>query len=508
MTSTILRELDELHKHFMSNTFSYIPGHVYLKNKDGLILGCNEEQAKFIGLKSSSEAIGKTIFDLIDNQEEAKRITEIDQRVIQTGDIHTIEEMYRSQWFLSKKVPLKNLNGEVIGLLGISLEVTKQKEQELSKSIATDNLLLHIPGHVYWKNKAGVFLGCNAEQAKYAGLKNPGDIVGKTNFDVGDKETAMRTIEIDNRVMETGETQIAEEKHGCRWFLSKKAPLKDFKGEIVGVFGLSLEITKQKIAEEALLKQNTDLLKALEIKERFLRNLSHEIRTPINGIFNILDGLEDEKIWNSTPDKEKRKLFRMFLDSRDRFMSLLSNMLDLSSLKSGKETFEMKYQDMQTIITEVVREFQNVASYVSLNIDSNVKTYIMCDEWRMAQVIRNVIANAIKFGGPDRPITIALDTHDENESTYLKISIKDEGVGIPNDQLEEIFDPFTESDRTKRMSGGTGIGLAICKNIIAAHRGRIWAENNLDGKGSTFFITLPYEEQPKKVYSYSLLRRS
>jgi signal transduction histidine kinase len=121
--------------------------------------------------------------------------------------------------------------------------------------------------------------------------------------------------------------------------------------------------------------------------------------------------------------------------------------------------------------------------------------------------MRNVIANSIKHGGQNKPIQITISTHKEHSNKYLKISVQDEGLGIPEDQLEEIFEPFTESRRTKGAYNGTGISLALCKDIIAAHRGKIWVENN-HNDGATFFITLPYEKQPQKVYSYRLTQRS
>jgi signal transduction histidine kinase len=143
-----------------------------------------------------------------------------------------------------------------------------------------------------------------------------------------------------------------------------------------------------------------------------------------------------------------------------------------------------------------------------MDVEINVNTYLYCDDWRIGQVIRNLIANSIKHGGKDKPIQILLTQHRENDCEYLKIAVEDEGVGIPEDQLEEIFDPFTESSRTRRKSGGTGIGLAVCKELIAAHKGRMWAENNASGVGSTIFLILPYEKQCKRVYSYRLTQKS
>jgi signal transduction histidine kinase len=272
---------------------------------------------------------------------------------------------------------------------------------------------------------------------------------------------------------------------------------------------MSIDITKQKEIEEALAQKTQELaiaqevVRILEVKDNFLSNMSHEIRTPLQGIFGTLEVLEDEKIWNNMPDLEKRRLFKNVLDSRDRLMNLLSNLLDLSDYKKGRQALQFGYHDVKHLIADVSQEFQNLTHSITMDVGAHVNTYISCDDWRVSQVIRNVLANAIKHGGQDKPIQINLDTHEEKNKKYLRIAIQDEGVGVPPDQIEEIFEPFTESNRTKRISGGTGIGLAICKDIVAAHRGRIWAENNAD-IGATFFITLPYDDHPKKSYSYRL----
>ncbi|NQU64967.1 MAG: ATP-binding protein, partial [SAR324 cluster bacterium] len=126
-------------------------------------------------------------------------------------------------------------------------------------------------------------------------------------------------------------------------------------------------------------------------------------------------------------------------------------------------------------------------------------TKIICDHGGINQIIQNLLSNAIKFSETDKCIAISLElknipTEDssagESESTFLSVSIKDQGPGIPKDELDDIFDRFVQSSQTKTGAGGTGLGLAICEKIVKAHHGKIWAENNPEG-GASFSFMLP-----------------
>jgi PAS domain S-box-containing protein len=504
------------------NLLESIPGHIYCKDKNGVYLWCNKEQLSAAGFTALSQVIGKTDFDMFEH-DMAARLREVDLRIMNSGKAEILEEdgfLGEITTTLSYKAPLRDLTGEIIGIVGNSINITarqKFQRQLMSdhhyKTLALENIIANLPAHIYWKDKNGSVLGCNERQAQGLGFEKASDLIGKTDFDYMDKGVAAMLRQNNLKIMEEGRTEVIEEsgtilgKHHV--FLSHKAPLKDPNtGEVVGIMGVSIDITKQKAAEEAHRQRTEELVKALEVKERFLNNMDHEIRTPLQGIFGLLDALDDDKIWNTTPDSEKRSIFKTVLESRDRCMNVLSNLLDLSQLQKGREIIKLEFHDLKHVIASCVQEFQNLTSSITMDVEINVNTYLYCDDWRIGQVIRNLIANSIKHGGKDKPIQILLTQHRENDCEYLKIAVEDEGVGIPEDQLEEIFDPFTESSRTRRKSGGTGIGLAVCKELIAAHKGRMWAENNASGVGSTIFLILPYEKQCKRVYSYRLTQKS
>ena len=166
----------------------------------------------------------------------------------------------------------------------------------------------------------------------------------------------------------------------------------------------------------------------------------------------------------------------------------------------------MKKNNLKKIIINICEQFSSIilGKGVSIEIEGDISQKITCDADKIGQIIRNLLSNAIKFSPTGKKIIISIangappaenrNTEKSSIPVTILIKIKDEGIGIPKNELKSIFDKFIQSSRTKTGAGGTGLGLAICQEIINAHNGKIWAENNLDG-GSTFCIMLPYEQE-------------
>ena len=232
---------------------------------------------------------------------------------------------------------------------------------------------------------------------------------------------------------------------------------------------------------------NKELQKALAAKTEFLNNISHEVRTPIQGFTSISQGLVEH--WNSFDDSKKFKFVTQVASSAKRLGSLMNNLLDLSKFTADKMFMDFKSMDLNLSIEEVIEECKTLY----LNTKSIEIIFHQCkdanlvgDKERIGQVLRNIFANAIKFSSDKGKIIASLTSSNDS----LHFSISDEGVGIPPTELKEIFDPFTQSSRTKTRAGGTGLGLSIAKEIIDAHHGKIWAENNIEG-GSCFHFIIP-----------------
>ena len=366
------------------------------------------------------------------------------------------------------------------------------QERDLYKIMATDSLLTNIPGHIYWKNKDSVFLGCNIEHARYFGFDDPNKIVGKNNFDLVDYDSAVKLTENDMEVISKATViETVEVLYGNQYFLSKKMPLRDFKGEVVGILGISLNITKQKLAELSLAQRAKELVEALELKERFIRNINHEIRTPLVGMINIPESLRDN--YYNLSDEQRLHFIDETLLAGERLRILVNNLLDLSKFKDGKFTMEFAEYNIKEIIEETIREFKHIYGNINFLIEQDVSTNIKCDKERIKQVIRNLIGNSIKYGGQNKPMFIYVFNYEEDsDQKFIKITIKDEGYGIPKGEEESIFQAFVESSQTRKLAGGTGLGLTIAKEIVESHKGKIWVEVSEPNQvGTCISFTLP-----------------
>jgi signal transduction histidine kinase len=239
------------------------------------------------------------------------------------------------------------------------------------------------------------------------------------------------------------------------------------------------------LVEKEIRDRTKDLHNALEVKTEFLDNVSHEIKTPVHTITNVISLLLDQ--WKEISEEEKLELLVMLKNDNARLLSFCSNLLDLSKFLKG-HGIKTKKCHILDILKEVMTEYKSFEHLISINIPMEVKinNFIVCDPQKILQVMRNLLDNAIKYG---KKSDIEIGVRD-NTAEYITFSVSDKGIGVPEKELKDVFNPFEQSSRTKTRAGGTGLGLTICKKIIEYHNGQIWAKNNEEG-GSTFFFTLP-----------------
>jgi signal transduction histidine kinase len=232
-------------------------------------------------------------------------------------------------------------------------------------------------------------------------------------------------------------------------------------------------------------------------KSEFLANISHELRNPMHHILSY--ATFGKKKFRNVERQKLQHYFSQIQKSGTRLLNLLNDLLNISKLEAGKMEFHYADYDVYQISIEAVREFGKSLSAKDLTINlqqPEFDTTINCDEFKIGQVIRNLLSNAIKFSTMGNNIVVDFSKHDLKENGKsvegLEISVIDDGVGLPEEELELIFDKFTQSTRTKTGAGGTGLGLAISYEFIKAHSGKIWAKNN-PKNGSTFTFFLPYQ---------------
>lgn len=261
---------------------------------------------------------------------------------------------------------------------------------------------------------------------------------------------------------------------------------------------LSREIEeKNKQADELVLARNA-AEKASSAKSRFISNISHELRTPMHGILSY-SNFGIGKIGKVSNEK-LLDYFENIKSCGDRLLSLIDNLLDLSKLESGSIELLKEQTRLSDIFTSCIKQLrapltENKIS-VSVKMLTNIDTIIL-DPKLISQVITNLLSNSMKFSPSNTIISVIISNQPlaslniSEKQNHLYISIIDEGVGIPDGELESVFSSFNQSSLTDTGAGGIGLGLAISKDIIEAHGGEIWAKNNVDSPGVTFIFSLP-----------------
>ncbi|MBU3736904.1 MAG: PAS domain S-box protein, partial [Methylobacterium sp.] len=333
------------------------------------------------------------------------------------------------------------------------------------------------------------------------------------------------------RTVSAGEVWHAEicnrnKKGGLYWVDTTVVPFLGPDGKPQQYVAIRTDISERKRHEEELTRyrehledlvaeQTSRLVAAKEAaehanqaKSEFLANMSHELRTPVHAILSFSE-LGEDKTWNAPADKVAG-YFQRIRNAGERLLVLLNDLLDLSKLEAGKMQIKQDYHDLLALTLEALSELDTLMARKRIELRLQpvaCDTKCEVDALRIGQVLRNLLSNAIKFTPEEGKVEIRMyaghiphgqPVHDGRGEPALVLEISDSGVGIPEHELEAIFDKFFQSSKTKSGAGGTGLGLAICKEIVEAHRGSIMARNNPAG-GATFVMSLPYSALVKEI---------
>ncbi|MEO8039520.1 MAG: PAS domain S-box protein [Betaproteobacteria bacterium] len=428
---------------------------------------------------------------------------------------------------------------DLLALVGANAEVERRRmiaERALQDSesflkaalLAADVALWSwdiVTGEIYLSTQMKRSLGFEDDEMDsswpaWEAAMHPDDVDGALN-------RLKRSIVSDAAVFEA-EFRMRHRDRRWIWFLSRANIVREASGRAVRMLGGHIDISEQKRAQDVLRghrdelerqvrERTAELVAAKNVaeaanlaKSEFLANMSHELRTPMHAILSFARlGLKR----TDAHDGHQGKLagyFGRIDQSADRLLALLNDLLDLSKMEAGGMAYEMSMHDLREVAADVIREYDALAQERGVGMildetDGDMRARF--DRGRIEQVIRNLVSNALKFTPRDKSVHLRIEAADiavgrrrgdAVRVPALRLVVSDEGIGIPESELESVFDKFVQSSKTKSGAGGTGLGLAICREIVAAHGGLVWARSNATG-GADFVLELPRDSVVRAV---------
>ncbi|MEK9501049.1 response regulator [Gemmatimonadota bacterium DH-20] len=401
------------------------------------------------------------------------------------------------RWMSFSGSPLRDDTLAVVGAHGIARDVTAevQAREALEQLAERDSLVRSLINAsddlVFYKDVDSVYRGCNDAFAEVMGVPED-ELIGMRDSDLFAPTLAAHIRERDEEVM-AGRAPIRYETHYHPdqphrvWETVKTAFVSD-DGEVLGVLGISREMTAWKEAQERMQKMAEQAEHAAQMKSAFLANMSHEIRTPMNGVLGMSELLQDTDLGS-----EQRQYVDVIRSSAENLLRILNDILDFSKIEAGHLELDSAPFDLHKEVGDAVRVMAIQASRrgneLMVDIESGVPRWVEGDPGRLRQIITNLVGNAVKFTEDGEvEVRVAIDDADADTpgGTRLRMQVRDSGIGIAEDKLALIFQEFSQADASvSRRYGGTGLGLAISRRLVRLMGGRMQVESR-EGAGSTF----------------------
>ena len=409
---------------------------------------------------------------LLENRRDNIRLKEINQKVkdLIAGDYSQVLDLQGSTEITNITNNLNDLS-EVIRL-------TQENLEQESKRL--HSILSYMTDGVLATNRRGQITMINDMAKKQLGVQKE-DVLNKSILELLKIEDEYELRDLITQIPEL--TIDSQDVNGE--YLSLRVRFALVRRESGFISGLV-----------AVLHDTTEQEKEERERRLFVSNVSHELRTPLTSVKSYLEALDEGALYDPVaPD-----FIKVSLDETNRMMRMVTDLLHLSRIDNATTQLDVELINFTAFITFILNRFDKMRSQDDEKKYELVRDYPINSVWieidtdKMTQVIDNILNNAIKYSPDGGKITVSMKTTDDQ----MILSIKDQGLGIPKQDLPKIFDRFYRVDRARsRAQGGTGLGLAIAKEIIKQHNGFIWAKSEY-GKGSTFTIVLPYDKDAVK----------
>ncbi len=432
----------------------------------------------------------------------------------------------------------KLTSGELVHVFD---DVTKRKvaEDEILRERRLLNTFMDSSeDNIYFKDTKSRFTDVNQAIIKWFGKQKAEELIGKTDFDFFTVEHARQAFDDEQEIIRTGMPMINKvEKETWNnnentWVSSTKIPLFDVNNRIIGIMGISRDITDQKRAQnelkvykehlEDLVKIRTGelekakerLTKALakekdlnKFRSKIVSTVSHDFRTPLSIVQSSLELLQMYMSINQGQEIKAKKHINQINSAVSQMTSLLDDMLEISRVESGKRKCTPVLTDIQELCNKIVSTFNDTHESTHIQYDfRGTNNLIKIDEKLIHQIINNLLSNAIKYS--PEPGKVEFETIIED--AYVSFIVKDYGIGIPEKDRENLFTMFHRAENVGNIQG-TGLGLSIVKSFSELHGGNVEFFSEVN-KGTTFIIQIPHktpkpeilsEEEPEIHYDWS-----
>ncbi len=471
------------------------PDPIFVKDLDRRFVLLNSACARLMG-RPRSELIGMVDSEFL-RPEQARHIESVDLHVMSTGETIVAEEPVskdgQTRVFLSTKSPFRDQQGRIAGVIGISRDITDRKrvEDELRRSEEQLRVALTAAHAGAWTWDPGTGeVDCSVEWYNIFGLD---PVETPATFDIWlasilpeDREIAAMAF-MGTAADEIRQEYRIERGNEIRWVLSigRRTPKP---GRAASMAGVTLDITKQKLVQDELAERSCQLARSNRDLEHFASMASHDLQEPLRAIsiFSELLAREFEPVLG-----ERGKRFVEFIRSGarkgyDLTQSLLCYARALNVDRNNSAEF-----GLNTAVDEAISRLKLKVAESGASVTRDELPSMMGDTVQITLVFQNLIDNAIKYRSERRPVIRISATESPEE---IQIAVCDNGRGISEEYLEQVFDPFQRLETGE--ASGCGIGLTTCRRVVERHGGRIWVESRME-EGSTFLFTLPALSQAK-----------
>lgn len=484
-----------------------LPGFFYCKDSNLRYISTNSQYAQLLGKRDGIDIKGYTDSDLHRWESVLCLQFQHDEQLVMMNKIAMTKE-YKIPEIDGTKVlyirferkPMLHDN-QVVGVQASGIDITDIKVHEetvLHEKQFVEDILYNLPGLIYWKNRNSQYMGFNRNVVELSQLPRD-QLRGKSDRELNwgkDQGEAFRKDDlevIEHGIKKITENQIPIRRQDGEYMVvrTEKSRLLNRSGDIVGVLGVALDVTDQKILEKKLFEEKERSEKLARAKTDFICNIEHDLRTPFSGIYTISHMLLEKET-----DQGKLQYLKAIVSSAKELLDYCNGVIDYSRSESGNIPIVERKFDLKAMMAGVIgmESPAAVSKDIQLELEypDSLPTIVLGDDFRLRCIMINLISNAVKFTkqGYVKIKADVISKKKDNRQAIFKLIIEDSGIGIPEDKLESIFEKFERlTPSNKGLYRGLGLGLTSVKKFLAELDGDIDVVSCLN-KGTTFVITL------------------